>query len=484
MSTEAQDKANIKHPSYDSMMELWQLDETLWGGTRAMRQAGRQYLLPHPNEGDKRYEHRLQRSTLLNYYKKAVRHACTQAFADPITLKEASPALEEWSANVDQRGSSLDDFARRLFEESIRKGVSHFFVDSPIMPQGVTLADQRKQRLYPYFVQVPSSNVFFWRTGVINGIESLQEVRFYESLSAPSGTFGVSSSLRIRRLLPGRWEVYREDDKNNWVIESNGTMGLPAIPWVSLYTRPLGPAFVAEPAFQDLADLNVEHWQSSSDQRNILTHARFPMLAVSGVSDSNQVAEVEIGPNRVLSNSDANGRWYYVEHSGAAINSGAQDLKDLEARMSILALEPMMDSRPGDVTATERSIDASEARSELQAWSLSLKYALEAGLKLVADYDNALSSTAVVIAMKPSITRRDADELTVLQSLRSSRDLTRETLWGELSRRGVLSEDFDAEKEAAVLDTEAPSLDVLPADDSEDTDEGDDGESTETEPVE
>ena len=73
---------------------------------------------------------------------------------------------------------------------------------------------------------------------------------------------------------------------------------------------------VGELPLLDLAWLNIAHWQSSSDQRHVLTVARFPMLAGSGVPENTNVV---VGPDRMLTTPNADGKFYYVEHTGAAI---------------------------------------------------------------------------------------------------------------------------------------------------------------------
>ena len=61
----------------------------------------------------------------------------------------------------------------------------------------------------------------------------------------------------------------------------------------------------------DLADKNIEHWQSASDQRNALTVARFPMLAGKGLTQK-EMEDIVLAPNQSLSTENPAGEFYYL----------------------------------------------------------------------------------------------------------------------------------------------------------------------------
>ena len=112
---------------------------------------------------------------------------------------------------------------------------------------------------------------------------------------------------------------------------------MPYIPLVTFYSQRSG-LMLAKPPLLDLVNMNISHWQSQSDQTAVLTVARFPMLASSGMMDED---EVVVGPNQWLATRDPAGRVYYVEHSGKAIASGRADLLDLEEKMAKYGAELM-----------------------------------------------------------------------------------------------------------------------------------------------
>jgi len=123
----------------------------------------------------------------------------------------------------------------------------------------------------------------------------------------------------------------------------------------------------AEPALLDLANLNIAHWQSDSDQRNILHVARVPILFAAGLGDSEApIKKLNIGATTFI-NGQIGSDLKYVEHSGKGIEAGRQDLQDLEQRMAQMGLNMLVKGagRSGSATATARVLDQSEADSPL-----------------------------------------------------------------------------------------------------------------------
>jgi len=77
-----------------------------------------------------------------------------------------------------------------------------------------------------------------------------------------------------------------KNTNNEWVLIDNGPMTLGKIPLVTHYTFRIGD-FIARPPFEDLSWLNIEHWQSSSDQRNALRYGRSAILFLQGFNVKN-----------------------------------------------------------------------------------------------------------------------------------------------------------------------------------------------------
>lgn len=451
--------------AYDRMGPDWKMVTTLLGGTRAMREAGSEYLPQHPEESDENYQVRLQATTLLNRFEQTLVNLASKPFVKPAKTSEDMPELIAAGIlpDVDLQGNNLDVFLGRWFKEGLAKAMCHVLVDFPRVEAKAdgtarTLADDRAQNLRPYWVMIRPECVVYMRSETINGAEFLTHVRIKE-VDVEEDGFADKTVERIRVLEPGIVRIYEKQEvkgQTAWVLDDEWQTGLDYIPLVTFYAarEELG---AGKPPLMDLAHLNVAHWQSTSEQRHSLTVARFPILACSGAS-SEDSDPITIGPDKVLYNSDSAGRFYYVEHTGAGIEAGRKDLEDLERQMDSFGAEFLKD-KPGTVTATARALDGAESTSDLAAMvtkfqdavNLALDYtAVWLGLgdyggtiELVKDWNAGIDDQAV---------------LTAAAGARISRDISRKTYLDVLIARKVLPENFDMETDKDLLDEETMEM--------------------------
>lgn len=464
---------DVSTPGYAHavMAPKWHKIDTLLGGTDAMRAAGETYLPKYEEESAKRYAIRLQMTTLLNMTKFTLSNLVGRVFKNPIQFNSDVPDVisgivedagkkiakkEGLVEDINGQGDHVQVVAYRWFESGFSKGLSHMLIDMPAVQQradGVPLTKADDAKRKPYWVPIAPENLLFAYSEVVNGKEVLKMVRILEEVTELVG-YNEACVVQIRVLEPGVWTIWRyiEDKKGNkdWYVHDAGTMDIKNsdgelyIPLVSFYTKRKG-LMLSDVPLEDLADLNIEHWQSKSDQRSILTAARFPMLAVSGSTGEDDATgkKINIGPYTLLSTPDPNGKYYYVEHTGAAIGAGRQDLRDLEDQMASYGAQFL--KKKADIeSATARILDSTETISELQAVALNFKDAVEQALKVTADWLKLPSGGSITLDAGLSISL-DGTDLQTLTEARRNRDISRPTYLGELKRRDVLSDDFDPE---------------------------------------
>jgi hypothetical protein len=257
-----------------------------------------------------------------------------------------------------------------------------------------------------------------------------------------------------------RLYVEKEPDKddNEWVLSEEWFTDMEKVPLVTFYAD--REAFMlGEPPMEDLFHLNVSHWQSASDQRNVLTVSRFPILAHSGGIDDDE--ELEIGPNKWLTTVNPQGKFYYVEHEGKAIESGRKDLIDTEAQMANYGAE-FLRKRPTNATATARAMDSAESTSPLQDVTLRFVDAVQQALKITAEWLGEEEGGTVHITTDFGPENVSADDLRTINEARARGDLSRPQWIRELKRRGILADDFDEDKNESELEDEAGSPTASP----------------------
>lgn len=465
--------------AYATMLPRWEKMEALLGGTEAMRAAGETYLPKHPEENASRYNERLSTASLLNITELTLDSLVGRPFSDDIQLNDDIPEkVKNILDDVDLQGNKLTVFARQLFKEGVAKGFAHILIEFPRKEQpedgqARTLADDRQENLRPYWVFIKPENLIFAHTKVINGVETVVHARILEETTFMDG-FAEVTQTRIRVLEPGFQEIFEKKidpktKKEVWVSTDSFSVDLDFIPLVTFYAEK-DDAFLAKPPLMDLADLNITHWQSGSDQRAILTAARFPILAMSGGTDDE--GDIIVGPYNFLHTTDPQGKFYYVEHNGRAIESGRKDLLDLEEQMAHYGAE-FLTKRPGRETATARALDSAEATSPLQDMTIRFVDALNQALFVTAQWLKEDEGGTVKMTTDFGPENPDQSDMNILKFTRRLGDISRKAYLEEQKRRGILSEEYDIEEDLNQIQKEVLlGVSKFMADDEEDTGPG------------
>jgi hypothetical protein len=426
-----------KHPDLADAETAWSLPRALMGGTTAMRAAGIAYLPREAAESEEAYKARLNRSVLFNAFAKTVQDMAGRVIAKELSLGDDVPgSIKTWAENIDLTGTHLSVFAAKVFADAIITGATHILADTPAEP-----GDNRATQARPYLIHVPQEAVIGWaHTQTAGGVE-LSSFRFLETVEEQDG-FAVRRVDQIKELLPKAFKVWRKNDKKEWYIYQSGVRGLGEIPIATIYLN-RSAFMVGKPPLQDLADLNVAHWQSDSDQRNILHVARVPILFGAGFPDD---AKLVIGSASLTRATDVNAKLSYVEHSGAAIGSGRDDIKDLEFRMQAMGLQLLV-PQPKQ-TATGEVRDDAKENSRLSQWADALKDGLENALVFMAKLGGLGNDGGSVVVNKDfGVSARGAVDIQAIIAAHAAGLMSRETALREFLRRGFISDDLSVEDE-------------------------------------
>jgi hypothetical protein len=375
---------------------LWRQVDSLWSGTAGMRLAGTLFLPQQPNETLDNYKRRLARSTLHNYYKSSIQSAVGKVFAEDIHIEDPTLSLDLICADVDSQGRNISQFAKEVLENAINHGVSFILIDHTRVPEDFeNLAAQQDSGARPYWVGIPATKVLDARSGDFGGAQRLCYFRYEEIVWEPSADGFSGAQFRQVRIFKHdvgtnvMFAVYREVDGKQWeLVDSGEIVGLDAIPVVPVYTNRMG-FFMGRPPLQDLADVNVQHWQCSSDYQNSVHVATIPFLLTKGLqaqmdADGN-LKQLTVDVNAGVVATDPNATVEWIEVSGAALSAARANLDSLTSEMEKLGTT-LCSSTPGGITATEHSVNAAETNSVIKNWALSLQDAINGALYFTSQY--------------------------------------------------------------------------------------------------
>ena len=472
---------DIPCPAYLEMARRWDLIDDLMGGTLRMRDValqGEKWLPRFAHEELDQYRKRVEISVLYNAFADTVSQLTAKPFSEPVNLGGDLPEeMADLEQNADRAGRSLHAVARDSFMDACKYGLTHFQIDMPARSADdppTTREDQIEGRVRPSIIPRSARDVIGWRSKSLpSGAHVLTQVRIRECIEVADDGWGTKKQKQVLVLnapgddgSPGTWQRYREakDGEKDWQLEDAGTHTYPGVPFVTWYAGQRTGFMTALPPLEDLAWLNLRHWQSSSDQARILQFARAAaMVFVAGVKPQEGKANV-IQFMRIIENANPDASATMIEHSGAAVKAGEDDLRKIEERMETLGQQPFLE-RASDSTATGVRSQGSKTRTVIQSWIAEEENGLDEVLRIAAFFAEANLPEGIKVDIHSEFMDfgGDAQEIAQLITLKRESLITGKTLLEEIQRRRVLSERIDAETEIEDAAAEGPSLGLITA---------------------
>lgn len=446
------------------------LIDALLGGTDAMRAAGKKYLPQWPGEDDKAHETRLDVATLFPAYQRTIEVLGSKPFSKPVTFgKDVPEKIQTLCEDVDRQGRNLHAFLAEVGQEALGYGFSGILVDYPATkdedgkPLYVTKADEDNAGVRPYFVQVHPRSILGW----LSDKAGLTQLRLLEMVEVPDGDFDVKLIEQVRVLRRGAWETWRKVENkrdDEWTMHESGSVSLKSIPFVPVYGNRLG-FMRARPALLELAHANVEHWQSKSDQQNILHVARVPILFAKMLGEN----AITVGAGAAVKSEDPNGDLKFVEHSGKAIDAGRMSILDLEDRMRQAGAELLV-IKPGNITESQTLADNEQGACALQKVAENIEDSGDLALQFMAEFLGEATGGHITLFKDFGAATLAEASAELLLKVNQAGKLSDESLHEELQRRAIVKPDIDWTTEKDRIERQGPPPGTLKDDGDPDSD--------------
>lgn len=455
---------SMASPEITNLHTKTRIIDDLLGGTLSMRAAGKTYLFQMPLEDNEAYKNRLGRSTLYPALKETLSQMCGRVFYSPINVSNVNEMIvSDIFQDVDTEGNNLDVFASQWFYSALAYGVSFVLVDYTKVESAHTKAEEKALGARPYLIHIKPQDVLGIKYEKRNGKIAISQFRYREYINEDDGEFGTRKVIQINVCEPGKVTKYRPNldsgkgkelylKTESVEVKANG-QPLDFIPVIPFITKKSGHFALGEPPLMELANLNIKHWQSQSDQDNLLNIARVPLLVRIGVTDDSVVriggSVVDLPTGAVL---------HYVEHSGTAIEAGQKSLNELESQMRVAGAKLL---EKADMAMTD-----SQARDERDK-EISV-------LRLYANrFEDALDQTIEYVGLWLGIKKEDVGNVEIsgnidgnldpnasmdsVIKLQSAGIISKQTTFEEAKRRGLISDNVTWEDEQARTDGEGLS---------------------------
>ncbi|MDU4998939.1 MAG: DUF4055 domain-containing protein [Enterobacteriaceae bacterium] len=455
---------------YGNMVQAWDINDALMGGTLYMRQLGEAYMPRWPKEDKEDYKKRLEVSTLLPAYEETINQNVGRVFAEPVQLGEKVPdRLREYAKDIDMEGTRLDVWAQSFFALAMQYGLSHALVDYPRVDaeQVRTKADEKATGARPYVTMLNPRQVIGWKSKMAGGKVVLTALRIKEVVIEDGDDFGQKKVEQIRYLTPGKVQIYRKatgaDGQANWSLHDEWVTSRQDITLVTLYTKRTG-FMCGSPPLLNMALLNIKHWQSQSEQDNILHVARVPLLTVFGLEEGE---ELVIGSSSATKFNDRQKQGLeYVEHTGSSISAGKESLADLVEQMRQAGAKLLRTDNTSTKSVDQTSEEKMQEQSPLYTMATSLEDALDNILQIMAEYIGESEGGSVDVRTELDVESKEFNPPAALaiQSLRQGGDIRRVDAIKSLQKLNIIDADADPDMVLSELLAESASLNEPPPD--------------------
>jgi len=454
--------------SWVRMEPGWLLIEQLLGGTRKIRAGHRKFLPQFPREADDSYDVRLSKAVLSPFYKRLELLLAGMLTRKPVRLTDVSDQVTEQLFDVDLEGNDLQTWLFATARVALRYGHVGVLVDAP----------RAGENGRPYWITISPRELLGWRTEVTDGKQRLTMLRIAETVTVPDGKYGEKDVQRVRVLTPGAYEIHEKDEKGDYKVVDEGTTSLSEIPFAVAYANRTG-VMESMPPLDDIAELNLQHYQVSSDLSNILSVSAIPLLAIYGFPQSAE--EISAGPSEAISLPETASAGY-IEPSGNSFDAQFKQLEQIENKINGLGLAAVLGAKLVGESAEAKRIDRSQGDSTMMVIAQQMQDLIDNCLRFHAEYLQEPVAGSSQVNRDFMGQRLEPQEIQALLQLYTAGTITQDTLLNELANGDVLSEDFDIEQEVeatqtgGLIETDKPEPEVeaeatMPEADPEVTDE-------------
>ena len=434
--------------------------DDLLGGTATMRKAAQTYLFQMEMEEPDSYRKRLERSTLYPALSETLSQMTGRVFFNPIDVADVTETVQALFDDVDLVGNNLDVFASRWFYSALAYGCSFALIDFTRVEAVKSRAEEKALNARPYWVHIKPHQVLGIKTARVNGKQAITQFRYVVNEQVEDGEFGVKTVKhvyvyeisKVRKFSEAEGEFRLESE----LLLTAQNRPLDFVPVVPFITKRNELTNAIEPPLMELAYLNVKHWQSQSDQDNITNIARVPLLAIYS---NDEVKQLSIGGSAIHLPVDSS--MQFVEHSGQAIASGVESLKDLEEQMKTAGAK-LLTKTSLAMTDSQARDEAGKEISQLRLLANRFEDAIDLALEYTAHWLGIAKEQVGNVQISGNI-ENDLDPSASMASviqLRNAGVISNQSTFDEAKRRGLLADGLEWGTEQERLQSEGMYFDL------------------------
>lgn len=409
-------------------------------GEKAIKAKSNIYLPKFPTEDKTMYENRVANSYLYNLLAISIRRASNKPLDKQIQILSDDEQLNKTMYNFDNNGRSLLDFTRDFLYDSLWFNQGYAFVED----EDVSIIDV--------------DNIL--QTEVVEG--ELTFIRFKDVLCRRNGWEDEKIEVvRIFEKIDGivyySYYIQQEEDSDDFIEEIYmREYYLNEIPLVRYYPFGTKCEFNPDLTFQSTADIQKVLYKVDSDILNMLSIAAVPILFIKGVDLNDDSAPLSIDSFlAIFANTDA-ADMRYVEATCSALNTARQERDGLVEKVKSLTMDIMKATE--NITATASNIDATNNNVVMSSVAVALQDFLKKIILLKYKFKRFVEVPDFSIQLTTDFSiNTDVNELNFLTALFSGGVISKQLIFEEAQRRGIVTTDITYEQDKGNKDSDMSS---------------------------
>ena len=300
-----------RHPLYSDLAAEWEFYRDSVKGGKDYLNAG--HLFSHRLESqDDDFDERKKRAYYLNFCDEVVELYTNFIMREKIERPE-DDTLEEFRKDVDNRGSSMDTFMKKVSKQSSIYGHIYIIVDTPEIDEEKdvqTKGYQKEKNIRPYCTLISPLQLVDWsadKQGELNWI--LIEQDEYVDIDPSIDREEITTYKLITR---DSWEVF--DDEGRPIPGRSGENKLGKVFLETCYHKDIDLDMIGESLIKDIAYINriIYNWCSCIDE--MIERQTFSQLIVP---DDCTLVEEQEGAD-ILKKIGTSSIWTFNANSGHA----------------------------------------------------------------------------------------------------------------------------------------------------------------------
>ena len=403
-----------KHPDYDEYKWSWDKLRLIMEGSDAMKEwdigfskgkpCKESFLIRPPAQTDPEYAFYVWNGRFFNAFSHTIEVLMGFFFyRDPKV--DAPVEMQPILDNIDRRGSTFLDFAKKVAREILHVGRCGVLVDYPRMPSDRVLsaADVKKLGMRPFLRFYKAEDIYNWEFTIINNVRTLSRVVLRETVG--NYAWDQTALMRVIELepqnidefgVPADW-VYRstlyqlsktketmfmkKQDKNVEFTSANMLdTATPSKADGSFFnTLPFlfggltgDQTETQRPPLLDIANLNIDHYRKCADISSALFHCAHPTAIFCGFTFENGQA-VRLGAHQGITTKDPAAHASYLELNGQSITEIRKECEAIMMELASAGAKVMVSANAGSNQTAETSrIQASGETSVMNTLSSTL----------------------------------------------------------------------------------------------------------------